>query len=191
MLRFFIVLFLISCCLTGCASTGVYRSFSEINNEPIKEVKSFSITEDGSYRLCVVGKLRNNGFGEYQIFIHQEKTRNTVHRCRNNLTAKYDGKYFCTEYTIPIIVTKDEDVLWQCQTAHDGFDSKCSAIITGKDSRILTIRDSKNLDIAEIHIAEVWEGTNPIAYLFMPFTIAFDVVTLPIQVWIGLAMGNR
>jgi hypothetical protein len=170
---------------------GVYRQFSEINNEPVKKVKASVVMKDGAYRLCVEGKLRKNGFGEYQIYIPQEQASHTGFRCRNDKLEKYGGRYYCSEYTIPVMHAKSEDVLWGCPTTDENPASKYSAVITGKDSRTLILKDSQNLDVAEIYITEVWEGTNPVAYLFMPFTVAFDLVTSPIQIWFGLAMGNR
>lgn len=187
MLRMFTVWFILCCFSIGCATNGALRAFSKINNEPIKEVKSFEILKDGSYKICVIGKLRNNEFGDYQILITQEQTKNTGFRCRNDKRFRYGEKYFCEEYTIPIINAKDEEVHWQCQTVDKSSDAKYSLAIAGENSRILIVRDANNQDVAEIHIDEIWEATNPIVYLFMPFTVAFDVLTFPIQ----FASANR
>ena len=175
--------------LTGCASTAIYRAFSEINNEPIKEVKSSVVTKDGSYRICVEGKLRKEGFGQYQIYISQEQASHSGFRCRNNRASNYGGRYICTEYTIPNVRAKNEEIRLGCDTPDKNPDSVFTASVIGKDRRTIIIKDEKEQDVAEVFVAEVWEGTNPMVYVFLPFTGAFDAVTSPLQLLVGLATG--
>ncbi len=192
MFRSCIVVIFMCWSMMGCASTIAYRSFSEIYNDPILEVKSAEVTEDGSYRLCVTGKLKKNGFGEYHISIPEEHARNSGFRCRNNKGAAMMGKYSCIEYTIPIIHTKSEEVAWGCETFDEKTDTGYTAGICGKDHRTLIIKDSEKKDVAEVFVTEIWGETNPIVILLLPFTVAFDVVTFPLQAWccLGMALGR-
>ena len=190
-LRYLIISILICTSLTGCASVGIYRSFSKINNEPIEEIKSTEILENGLYRLCVIGKLRNNGYGEYQISIPKDHIINSGFSCRNNKLVRKNNRYYCADddFTVYNILTKNEEVFWGCQIVDENKVPKYRALITGQDPRTIKILDSENQAVSEIYVAEIWEGTNPVVYLFMPVTVAFDVVTFPLQAWFGLAMA--
>jgi hypothetical protein len=175
--------------IVGCATSAVKEAASDIYDAPLKRVVAYNFAGNRITELCVEGNLYREGIGQYHLTVPKTglagictemEVRNDNPSCKTfvpTVNIERSGIWFsCPEGLSPVISSIQND--------------KLDFRITGKKNREIWVKDLKeDKEIVRIHVLSIYD-TNAWAYLLYPFSLTFDIVTSPFQLFYELGGGR-
>ena len=178
------LLFITLLASSGCATQKAINGVSDVYDKPIEQVISHSEWSGGVSEVCVKGELYNNGYGEYQITVPQ---RTLAGVCRN--IEEVNGELKCTKL-LPIVILEKEYISFGCSGTKNPEEEKYHVEFSHQEERTIEVTQKlTGEEVEQIRVSTLVD-VNPLAYLFVPFTLIFDIITSPFQLYGELGGGK-